>query len=203
MRQAVIFDLGRVLVDVDLDKTFADMAQLTGLAIEDLWQQWQAVDEAFGLGKLSGQGLYDLLCEQTDMTASFAEFTAVFNNTQQRNETGLQFAAQLTKHPNVKVGIISNTNDIHAGWLRTNLHEFAQFDDVILSNEVGLLKPDEAIYQLSLANLNVVASQAIFVDDVEENITGVEAVGIKGIWHQDWQMTVPIIEDWLQKSSFQ
>ena len=199
MSKAVIFDLGRVLVDVNLEKTFADVAQLTGLAVADLWQRWQTVDKAFGLGELSGRGLYELLREQTKMTASFAEFTAVFNNTQQRNETGLQFAIQLTKRPNVKVGIISNTNEIHASWLHTNLHEFAQFDDVILSNEVGLLKPDAAIYQLSLTQLDVCANEAFFIDDLAENIAGAEAVGLMGFLHTDWQTTVPKIEDWLQK----
>ena len=197
MNKAVIFDLGCVLVDVNLEKTFADMAQLTGLAVVDLWQRWQGVDEVFGLGKLSGRGLYELLREQTQMTASFAEFTAVFNNTQQRNETGLQFTVQLTKRPNVKVGIISNTNEIHASWLHANLHEFAQFDDVILSNEVGLLKPDAAIYRLSLARLAVAADNAIFVDDLEENIAGAEAIGLSGIWHYDWPTTISKIEDWL------
>lgn len=196
MNKAVIFDLGRVLVDVNLDKTFADMARLTGLAVADLWQRWQTVGEAFGLGELSGRGLYELLREQTKMTASFAEFTAVFNNTQQRNETGLHYAIQLTKSPDVKVGIISNTNEIHAGWLRANIPEFAQFDSVILSNEVGLLKPDVAIYQLSLTRLKISADKAIFVDDLEENIVGAENIGMTGLLHTDWQITTSFIERW-------
>jgi len=121
-----------------------------------------------------------------------------FCSTQQRSEAALAFTGDLAARPDLKVGIISNTNEIHAAWLRANLPEFAHFHSVILSNEVGLLKPDAAIYQLALAQLDVTPAQALFVDDVAENVAGATAVGLAGLHHTDWSTTRAAIERWLK-----
>lgn len=55
------------------------------------------------------------------------------------------------------------------------------FDAVVVSWEVGYLKPDLAIYRLTLQRLGVTASDVLFVDDRAENISGAEAVGMQGL----------------------
>ena len=63
-----------------------------------------------------------------------------------------------------------------------NLDLLRYFDDVILSSEVGLRKPDLAIYQLALRNLSVPVDEAWFVDDLPENVRAANGVGIRGFW---------------------
>jgi glucose-1-phosphatase len=53
------------------------------------------------------------------------------------------------------------------------------FDVIVISAEVGLLKPDARIYRLALARLGVLPHEAVFIDDFAHNLAGAEAVGMK------------------------
>jgi glucose-1-phosphatase len=196
--KAVIFDLGNVLVHYDGQDTFRGVSELTAVSLEELFSHYQTVDHAFGTGQLNGRGYYELLSKKFGLRASYDTFATTICRNQQRNEHALAFALELQARTNVVVGIISNTNEIHAAWLRANLPELAQFSSITFSNEVGLLKPDAAIYQLALNQLNVLPNKALFVDDLLENVTGGTAVGLSGYCHTDWHLTRPFIKDWLQ-----
>ena len=54
------------------------------------------------------------------------------------------------------------------------------FDDVIVSAEVKLVKPDPAIFRLALERAGVVAKDALMIDDVQKNLDGAKSVGIDG-----------------------
>lgn len=195
--KVVIFDLGGVLVHYDGLATFTDIGKLIGASLDELFPFYQAYDHAFGTGQLSGKDYYQKLAQSFSVTAAYKSFVAAFCRYQQRNEAALTFARELQARPGVQVGIISNTNMVHAAWLHANLPEFKQFASVILSNDVGLLKPDPAIFHLSLKQLDVAPYQALFVDDNEENVAGGTAVGLPTIHHKDWHLTTPGIEKWL------
>lgn len=196
--KAVIFDLGKVLVHYDGKATLTALSELVGVSLETFVKYSQTIEYAFGVGQLDGQRYFARLDETFGLSVSYDSFVATVCRFQQRNEAALAFASELQGRINVTVGIISNTNHIHAGWLRANLPELAQFDSVILSNEVGLLKPDSAIYELALSQLDVPAEQALFVDDLAENVAGGTAVGLAGYLHKDWPRTRRFIENWLK-----
>lgn len=79
----------------------------------------------------------------------------------------------------VRLGLISNAEPSFREALGT-LGLLPYFDEVVLSCEVGLRKPDPAIYQLALRNLNLLAEETWFVDDQPENVRGAIGVGIRG-----------------------
>ncbi|MAU01687.1 MAG: hypothetical protein CL608_31500 [Anaerolineaceae bacterium] len=196
--KAVIFDLGNVLVNYDGVDTFTAVSQLASVSLDEIHGHYKQHEHAFGTGQLSGPAYYQKLDEAFGLSASYDRFAAAFCRNQQRNEAALAFACELQGHANVTVGIISNTNEVHAGWLHANLPELDQFNSVILSNEVGLLKPDPAIYELALNQLDISAEQALFVDDLAENVAGGTAVGLNGHLHKDWPRTRHFIENWLK-----
>jgi glucose-1-phosphatase len=195
--KAVIFDLGNVLVNYDGKDTFLGISELTAVPLETIFAHYQTIDHAFGTGELSGPDYYELVKQTFGLEASYNTFAATFCRNQQRNEQALAFARQLQAQVNVAVGIISNTNEIHAGWLHANLPELKQFGSVVLSNEVGLLKPDPAIFELALSQLHISPAQALFVDDMAENVVGGTAVGLTGHLHEDWKLTRSAIANWL------
>lgn len=83
----------------------------------------------------------------------------------------------------VKVSIITNgsTQRQMAKIVNTNLDRY--FDIIIISEEVGLSKPDKRIFELALNKLNVQPEAALFVgDDIEKDIGGCQNVNINGIW---------------------
>jgi FMN phosphatase YigB (HAD superfamily) len=195
--KAVIFDLGNVLVNFDGQATFAAVSDLAGVSLAKLYAHYQTVEHAFGTGELNGRGYYNLLDQAFGLSASYDSFVSAFCRYQQRNEAALAFVCNLQAREDVVVGVISNTNDVHASWLHTNLPELKLFSSVVLSNEVGLLKPDPAIYELALTKLGLPPGNALFVDDLAENVAGGTAVGLSSHLHKTWTQTRPFITKWL------
>ncbi len=72
------------------------------------------------------------------------------------------------------------------------------FDDMLISAEVGITKPDPAIYNRSLANLDVNSENAIFVDDFKVNIHAAENLGMKTVWFQSASQTIEAVESLLK-----
>ncbi|PFG05144.1 HAD-IA family hydrolase [Bacillus sp. es.034] len=83
----------------------------------------------------------------------------------------------------MKVAIITN-GTIHrqkAKIVNTGLHEY--FDVILISEEVGLEKPDPRIFHLALNKLQVQPEDALFVgDNLVKDVFGPQAAGLKGIW---------------------
>lgn len=67
------------------------------------------------------------------------------------------------------------------------------FDAVVISDQVGLRKPDPAIYQLAADKLGVSTSDCIFVDDTEHNLPPADALGMTVVYFTDPQTGVPDI----------
>lgn len=90
-------------------------------------------------------------------------------------------AVKRVRASGIPTGLISNS------W-GTGIYERAPleiFDATVISGDVGLHKPDPAIYELGAERLGLTPSDCVFVDDLRENIAGAEAVGMRGILHRD------------------
>jgi putative hydrolase of the HAD superfamily len=68
------------------------------------------------------------------------------------------------------------------------------FDGVVISSEVGLRKPDPAIFQHALELIGLPAHECAFVDDIEHNVRAAESLGITGVHHVDAAGTVARLE---------
>ena len=194
----VLFDLGGVLVEYDHQKTLAELAAIYKFTFEQVRQLTSGdISRQLGTGELGANAFYQLLVEESGAFSEYARYFEAFTAGMARDQSALAYALSLTHRADVQVGIISNTNEAHAEWLRANLHEFQHFYPVILSNEVGLVKPDPQIYWQALAPYQIEPHQAIFVDDLVENVRGAEAVGMAGIVHENWADSQPQLEQWL------
>ena len=68
------------------------------------------------------------------------------------------------------------------------------FDATVISGDVGLHKPEPAIYELGAERIGLPPSACIFVDDLRENVAGAEAVGMTAILHRDPETTIAELE---------
>jgi epoxide hydrolase-like predicted phosphatase len=86
-----------------------------------------------------------------------------------------------------KTGLLSNAfSDLRR--VVTEVWDFADaFDDMIISAEVGLVKPDPRIYRLALDRLGVAPEAAVFIDDFLRNVEGAKAVKMNAIHFSDPQ----------------
>lgn len=71
----------------------------------------------------------------------------------------------------------------------------ASFDDVVISEQVGLRKPDPAIYRLAAQRIDVVPEECVFVDDLELNVRAAEATGMTGLVHHSAAATRSALVD--------
>ena len=100
-------------------------------------------------------------------------------------------AVKRARSAGVKTGLISNS--MGAG--RYDRDAFPElFDGVVISGEVGVHKPEPAIYELGCERIGVPPGECVFVDDLRENCEGAEAVGMTALLHRGADTTLPELE---------
>lgn len=100
-------------------------------------------------------------------------------------------AVRAARRAGVRTGLITNSWGL-------GIYERAPldlFDARVISGEVGMHKPQPEIYLLGCERLGVAPEQAVFVDDLRENVSGAEAVGMTAILHRDSQATIAGLEE--------
>lgn len=68
------------------------------------------------------------------------------------------------------------------------------FDQIVISGQVGMRKPDPAIFEMAVERIGLPASECLFVDDLHHNIEAAEAAGIRGVLHVEAKRTIPELE---------
>lgn len=102
-------------------------------------------------------------------------------------------AVRAARAAGVKTGLITNSWGL-------GIYERAPmdlFDETVISGDVGMHKPQPEIYRLVCERLGLDPSDCVFVDDLRENVTGAEAVGMTAILHRDSAATVERLEELL------
>ena len=94
------------------------------------------------------------------------------------------------------VGLISNAWADLRDYITEQKYDDA-FDHMVISAEVGVMKPETRIYQIALEQAGVSPNEAVFVDDFYENIEGCQAVGMHGIHFRDPQTAMTELRDLL------
>ncbi|MGC0364896.1 FMN phosphatase YigB (HAD superfamily) [Rhodococcus sp. 27YEA15] len=90
----------------------------------------------------------------------------------------------------VATGIVSNDPGGRDAGLVRDLGDGVLVDDVVLSGDVGMAKPDPDIYLLAATRLGVRPQDCVFVDDLIGNVAGAVAVGMIGVLHEDTETTI-------------
>lgn len=98
------------------------------------------------------------------------------------NESLIEFIAQELK-PHFKIGMLSN---VAGDWLQQmfTAEQLALFDEVMLSYDTKVIKPDPRAYQIAAERLDVAPSECLFIDDQERNVTAAQEQGMQGLWYR-------------------
>jgi putative hydrolase of the HAD superfamily len=198
---AILFDIGNVLVRYDHQRTMAALAALYDVDPAELLAVYAEIGRRFGAGEISPNQVVDLLSERFGVSRTLDEFSTAFCAGLNRDHEALAYSVALRVDGELAVGAISNTNATHVVWLDVNVPELTEFDLVLMSNEVGLLKPDPEIFELAMEILDTPAAQILYVDDLIENVKAARALGMTAIHHRDWSETCAQISAWRTISS--
>ena len=177
----VLFDLGGVLLRTEHQAPREHLAERLNVRYEDLVSLVfeSATARQASLGKITTEQHWQAVAARMGRPASeIASLRDEFFGGDVLDLELLSFIRAL--RPSRRTGLISN------GW--PDLREYVarnRFDDafdvLVISAEVGLLKPDPRIYELALGQLGTTAAQAALVDDTRANVEAATALGMHGI----------------------
>lgn len=186
MIKAGIFDVGGVLHEVVSNYIYEDICQTLGISESILKENWYELADRLGIGEITEKEFWQLFLQKIKSNKILPEeslFLRKYIEHFKAKEDVLNLVKKLKKN-NYRVAVLSNTIQPHADYL--NKIGFLQdFDPVVLSQEVGMLKPDVEIYKCVLKKLQVEPEEVFFVDDKLKNIEGAAKLGIHAIHFQD------------------
>ncbi|GAB4470166.1 MAG: HAD-IA family hydrolase [Anaerolineales bacterium] len=98
-----------------------------------------------------------------------------------------------------RVGLLSNAWDDLRGFLNHQLGILNLFDAVIISAEVGVMKPDRRIYELAAQTFNVSPNEAVFIDDLLENVHAAQNAGMNSFQFRTTPQTIQDLQHLLEE----
>ncbi len=176
--RAVIFDLGNVLVFHDNALLFRAMAAMSDANADALARSFDgALWEGINRGELQGDAIRDAVCARLGRPLSSEEFFSLWNCHFRLNNEVFPHVESLVGR--VKLLLLSNTNDLHARYLLPRLPLLRKFDHVLLSHELGLIKPQPQFFHEALRRAQTLPQETAFFDDLPEFVEAARALGIR------------------------
>jgi putative hydrolase of the HAD superfamily len=187
MIKNLIFDMGNVIIDIDIPRTIHAFGQRIGLGpveAERLFRE-KAFFHQFEIGELDEEDFRDLLRQEFGTDWTDADITTswcllLLDLPAER----LELLTKLKER--YRLFLLSNTNSIHIPEISRRAAELGYdfrglFEKLYLSHEMKLMKPDLAIFQRVLDDAGLVPEETVFIDDSLPNVEAAEALGIRGI----------------------
>ncbi|MBN1851660.1 MAG: HAD family phosphatase [Pirellulales bacterium] len=183
------FDFGNVLCTFCHDRMCRQIAEVASVSVArveevlfDSHSQWR-----FEAGELDPESYYQHLCTEFGSQLDWQRLVHAACDIFEINVPVFSLIKRLAAAGN-RLGILSNTNEIH--WNYCADGRFAPllpgpFQEIILSYEVRLMKPDQAMYRVAIDRAGVPAREIFFTDDRVENVSGALQAGIDAVLFQD------------------
>ena len=189
--QAVIWDLGGVILRTEDRSARSAWETQLGLAEYELDRIvfGGEMGQKASLGEANAHAVWESVGQQLQLDdASLRQLRRAFWQGDRLDRELLEFIRDL--RPERRTGLLSNAwpelrRDLEGRWNMADA-----FDEIVISAEVGLAKPDPRIYALILERLDIQPANAVFVDDFEENVTAATAMGMQTVHFKDPQQVM-------------
>lgn len=181
----LVSDLGQVLLRFDLEKAWQAIRPHFDYEGDDFRIRLVQIFEEsrFGAGGVTGEEFHRQLCEQMGLCIGLQEFAEAWSDMFWVDDRVIDL---LVNAPFSRRYILSNTNELHWEFIKSRYSEVLNlFDAHYTSHEVGLEKPDLALYRHVEEDAGASAQQIFFIDDLPPNIEGARAAGWDAALHLD------------------
>ncbi len=199
--KAIITDFGGVLVHTRDDSVYRQLAERRGLTPAEMWEIifHSPSAQAATLGIIPEQEHWLSIAHSLNLKAEeLPAFRSEFWSSQSVDENLLAYLKVLK--PFYRLGILSNAWSDSEREIRETLPGLLDlFDDVIISSQVGIAKPDERIYHLAVERLNIQPQEAVLLDDIEDNIIGARNAGLNAILVRNSNQAIADLQQLLKK----
>jgi putative hydrolase of the HAD superfamily len=185
MHKAILFDLGRVLINFDFargDRAMAGRSPYTAEEIPRLLQGSGLV-ERFETGLVEPPEFVAEMSRLLGLTVGYEEFRELWSSIFTETLIPEGMLAGLGRR--YRLVLLSNTNALHFEWLRVkHANLLRHFDALVLSHEVKAMKPQAAIYRAALEQANCAPEECFYTDDLAAYVESAKAMGIDGVVFQ-------------------
>jgi epoxide hydrolase-like predicted phosphatase len=198
--RAVIWDIGGVLVrteDWEPRRRLAESLGLTRDELEHLVFSSEMGQKA-QMGAIGAQELLEYVCREVHYPVEeTARFEEAFFAGDRLDERLISYIQSLRS--NYRTGIISNAWDDVRAMIEQRWRMADAFDQIVLSAEVKMGKPDPRIFHMALKKLQVAPQEAVFIDDFAHNIAGAQAVGMHAIQFRSAEQILADLDHFLKQ----
>lgn len=182
MVKAVIFDLGRVIVPFDFRRGYAKLAPLCGLSESEIPRHLATTDlvQRYESGAIESRDFVQELSSHLKFETSYENFceiwSSIFLPETLIPESMLEGISR--RH---RLVLLSNTNEIHFSMIRENYPLLRHFDELVLSYEVGAMKPLPRIYERAIEAAQCAPGECFYTDDILPYVEGGRAAGMDAV----------------------
>ena len=186
--KAVVFDYGQVISLPQAPGAMDELARRAGAKREVFEPLFWSLRGEYDRGTISARDYYKSILSRIDVSVdddSLDEMAEIDLESWKRINAGTVALMEEVKKAGLLLGILSNIPWDFLVWAKKNLPVFSLPHAGLFSCEVNLVKPEEAIYRKLLSLLDTKSGETVFFDDIEKNVEGAKALGIKAFLWKD------------------
>lgn len=183
-----IFDYGGVLVFHQTEQDQARMAEISKIPREQFTELYWADREEYDKGVVSGAEYWQNIASGAGLKLDTSQIEAL---TDYDSESWMKYDSEMwnwiaeLRRAGKRVAMLSNMPADLGLALRSRTDRLDSFDHVTLSYELGVVKPEPAIYERCLEGIGTAAERTLFLDDRIANVQGAEVLGMRAIQFLD------------------
>ncbi len=182
--KALLFDLGRVLVYFDFARAYTALEALCPGGVPEIRRRLSATDLVRRLetGQLPPHDFHAACCDLLELRLDYPRFCGVWTSIFTHELLPESLLEDLSKR--YRLVLLSNTNPIHFEMIRAAYPHLRHFHDLVLSYEVGALKPEAAIYRAAIERAGCAPAECFYTDDIAEFIEAGRHAGLDAVQFQ-------------------
>ena len=179
--EAIIFDLGRVLVAIDntllVEKLFKGFDKSDPQFVYKTMKNKPMIE--FNSGRMIPEKFHRQICALFNLTMDYEAFITLWCSIFSPMD-GMEQLVRRLQH-NVRLGLLSDTDLVHWAYVKKTWPWLEVFEKPTLSFEVGVMKPDARIFLTAAQNVDTPPENCLYVDDLQDNVEGARAIGMTAI----------------------
>jgi len=181
--QAIVFDLGNVVINYSFDNTFYYWAKVSGCDVNMIKQKFEfdEIYRRFEKGEIKPDIYRKNVLEKLGLHLNEVEFDNGWNQIYLDLTSGIEQLLRDLKS-RFRLVALTNTNEIHANhWKIKYASMLSNFEKVFCSHEIKARKPEKEVFKIVLNYLQLKPNYVVYLDDRYENIKSASEIGIKSI----------------------
>jgi FMN phosphatase YigB (HAD superfamily) len=178
--EALLFDLGKVIIDFDLRSMLGILCQNSRRPAAEFETVFRNVDllRSYETGRITTAQFHEHLCSKGGLRMDFPAFRKIWSDVFMPEILVSEALLKELKgrYPMI---LVSNTNEAHIGFIAERYGVLDYFHHKVYSFEVGSMKPDPEIFRHAIAVSGRNPERLFFTDDREENILAARELGMQ------------------------